>query len=164
MAEYKQWYVHTYGQWSYVKDWSAFNIPSEILRPFVNGDFAPLDDETEGRLLNPAISALHGTTSGYIIGTVNRTCADFKHELSHAFYRLDSAYKQRIDTVLSLHQVAVSKIKQTLKKMGYCNEVLDDEAHAYLLDNDNRKIIPTSYLDIAKKIQAVFNEKHGGIK
>ena len=51
LGQIRSWYSNTYGADTYQNDWSGFNFPSIILKPFREGLFDPLTDE-EKALLN----------------------------------------------------------------------------------------------------------------
>lgn len=44
-AEFEEYYTQEHGSFSYLEDWAGFNLPSDVLHPFLNGDFDPLSDE-----------------------------------------------------------------------------------------------------------------------
>src|SRR6478736_5772065 len=84
VGEFKDWYRTEYGSFSYVADWSGFNIPSYILNPFQAGLFHPLT-RAEKALLRLIDKIAHPF---YIIGTSKESPTDVHHELAHALYHL----------------------------------------------------------------------------
>ncbi|MEB3209634.1 MAG: hypothetical protein VKK63_12075, partial [Synechococcus sp.] len=42
VGQVRSWYSSTYGANTYEKDWSGYNFPSTVLKPFRDGLFDPL--------------------------------------------------------------------------------------------------------------------------
>lgn len=99
-----------------------------MLQPFYEGKFDPLSDKEKGFL------ELFRERDGlfYIIGTHDDAEPEtLKHEIAHGLYYTAPEYRQEADAVLA--KVDLSKIREDLLETGYSEEVLQDEAHAYLL-------------------------------
>lgn len=121
--------VATYeGGKHYEADWSGYNFPSHILDPFVRGLFDPLTSY-EQDIVN-ALKCKEGKF--YIIGTFGEDdpSETLTHEICHALYYINPQYKKEVDVVLK--QYNLSNFKKAMREWGYCEEVLDDECHAYM--------------------------------
>lgn len=128
--EFSAWYVSQYGAFTYHKDWAGFNISSRTLEPFKNGEFDPLT-EKEKAILN-----FFKNVSGdfYIIGATSQDeeCADtIKHEFAHGAFFTNTSYRR--DVVSCLNAYKFNGIKLAIQKMGYGENVVEDETNAYLL-------------------------------
>ena len=136
LNEFKNWYKTTqeHGKFSYYTDWSGFNIPSYILKPFYDGDFNPLSWR-EKRLLKKIKPIYDSGKKFYLIGVYGKDSDErrstIEHEIRHGLYYTDEKYKKKVDKILG--EVNLKKIFDYLKKLGYASHVFNDEAHAYLL-------------------------------
>jgi len=81
-----------------------------------------------------AVKWYKGNIPYYVIGThYQDDIAIIEHELSHAFWHLDELYRRKaIELVTDLPANFFIKMTNTLKEMGYCDEVMKDEITAYL--------------------------------
>jgi hypothetical protein len=133
--QFKSWYSWDKGEFSYYEDWGGFNMPGKTFEPFLSGDFNPL---TWGeRDVLAEIKRLAPTEPFYLIATPkeDEDASCLRHELGHAFYSVDPEYKAAVDVVLaSLPADINEKFKRGIKLMGYHDDVLHDELHAYLID------------------------------
>lgn len=130
IEDFENWYSKENGRFSYAQDWSGFNIPCTILEPFRKGDFDPLTDR-EKTLLN-SLNRANGEF--YIIGATPKDewFADtVRHEFVHGAYFSNKKYRKEVNVLIKEKRLLA--VKKELTKMGYCKEVLNDEANAYLL-------------------------------
>ena len=128
--EYKKWYAsYTKRPFSYYNDWSGFNIPSYVLLPFYSGAFKCLTT-TEKNLLDLFRKC---TGQFYILGVRKGDKRSLKHELMHSLYYTNSDYRRNVDAILKLGPTAIKDVERYIKGLGYHDEVLMDEAHAYLV-------------------------------
>jgi len=128
LEEFIDWYTAEKGTFTYYDDWDGCNIPSHVLQPFYEGKFDPLLDKEKEFL------ELFREREGifYIIGTHGDANAGaLKHEIAHGLYYTFPEYRQKVDAVLA--KVDLREIKKDLLEIGYCEQVLQDEAHACLL-------------------------------
>jgi hypothetical protein len=131
IGQIRAWYSKTYGADTYQKDWTGFNFPSNILKPFREGLFDPLTNEEKSLL--DLLKYRHD--SFYIIGAQDE--ATLRHELSHAMYSYSIKYKISIDQLCKKYQKELkSSIKYILDK-GYDKSVINDELQAYITDNED---------------------------
>jgi len=121
-----------YEEFTYYDDWGGFNIPGDVADKFMKV-FTP-DFMEEG--LMEAIkqhAPLHDKPF-YVIGTFESGGESIiDHELSHAFWHLDSEYRERMRGLVErLPRGFRTRLRRELESMGYCEDVLDDETAAYL--------------------------------
>jgi len=130
LEEFKIWYASTTdnNKFTYYSDWSGFNFPSYILKPFYDGSFDPLTAD-EKSILDILRSE---TGEFYVIGTFKNE--DIKHEMAHAKFYVDPNYRKQVKKVIS--KIDTKTMFKALKEMGYDKSVLIDEVHAYLLESE----------------------------
>lgn len=129
-GQFKQWYSQTYGADTYRLDWSGFNFPSSVLRPFKDGLFDPLTDGEK-----TIISLLkYRTDDFYVIGS--NTDDVLSHELCHALYHSNADYRESVNQIIDKNKKALTKAFNYLLSLGYHQKVLYDEVQAYVLDGD----------------------------
>jgi hypothetical protein len=156
LEQYMDWYAARFGAFTYYQDWAGFNVPSTALLPFYEGKFDPLL-EKEKRLLR-LFKNLHGRF--YVIGLYNS--GDLTHELAHALYFTDAAYRRAVRTAMRGYDT--SALKRQLAKAGYAKHVIPDEVHAYLvapagkLGGRSRSLEP-----LRKKLRALFKRHSAGL-
>lgn len=127
VGQYLDWYSQENGGNTYTKDWGGFNIPSYVLLPFIRGSFDPLTD-AEQEIVD---LFRFRTDKFYIIGTSSDGDGDaLDHELCHGLYYTCEEYRQSVDNCLN--DFDLEDIFSFLLEKGYCGEVLQDEAHAYI--------------------------------
>lgn len=154
LGEYRKWYSDRYGSWSYYKDWSGFNIPSDAFKPFFEGMFDPLDvSESE-------IVDLFKYKEGHfcVIGTFEGGDSDvFEHEICHAMYATNESYKAEVDSLLEKYDLSTLK-KHLMAELGYNESVVMDECHAYICESnkwlDEKKIeYPRDLVNLLKNVK-----------
>jgi hypothetical protein len=127
LEQFMDWYAARFGRFTYYEDWSGFNVPSTALQPFYEGKFDPLL-EKEKRLLR---LFRRERASFYVIGVAKKSKQEFLHELAHALFFTDAAYRQAVRAAIRGYDT--SALKRQLSRLGYARHVLVDEVHAYLL-------------------------------
>lgn len=126
--------IYTYeGGITFDADWSGYNFPSHILDPFIKGLFDPLTD-FEQDVVN-MLKCKQGKF--YVIGTYGTEEDDdpsgsLDHEICHALYYIDDAYRHEVDASLKKYTNNLKPLKKMLIDWGYDHSVLDDECHAYI--------------------------------
>lgn len=156
LDQFKSWYAEEYGSFSYAEDWSGFNVPSSVLKPFVDGSFGELSD------LEKKLLAELGSANGdfYVIGSNEINDSTFLHEMRHAYFYTNKQYAEEVKVLLLSELDSLSGILIKLVEMGYHQDVLLDEAHAYLSANpdwlDSEKIqydlkLQQNLVDIRKR-------------
>ena len=160
--EYKGWYTgyDKKKKFTYYTDWTGFNIPSYVLKPFLKGSFDPLSDN-EKLLLN-LFKNKNVDDEFYIIAVSKESEFLVDHEIAHALYYTNKNYKKDVDKILSNYDV--EKIKDELRGTGgYCEEVLHDEVHAWSLDKNIELKTPVSknmIIELRKVFEKYKNKKN----
>jgi len=132
LDEFKAWYAAENGSFSYVNDWSGFNIPSSVFDSFKRGDFDPLS-ERERALM----SAFDGDSQPfYVIGT-NEGSDALEHEICHALFYVDPAYRAATEKIVSDNLDHLARVFLKVADTGYHESVHVDEVHAYVSANSD---------------------------
>ena len=152
IGQLKSWYSMTYGADTYDIDWSGFNIPSSILKPFKEGLFDPLITEEQNLL--DLFKYRHDHF--YIIGAQNNSV--LRHELAHALYSHNTKYKDKVNLLCSKFKKELSKTRKYILEKGYHHEVINDELQAYITDNDDEFIIKNTPSNLIDKFNKLYEE------
>lgn len=147
------------GSFSYMQDWNGFNFPGWVLESFREGLFGHLSPAEEAFLEVTA----RMPEECYIIGThgegrENLGCLE--HEIAHGLYHLNEKYRARVDEVLA--STDTRELEAHLLEIGYCQQVIPDENHAYTLCEFD--YLTEHEVDIAPlteahdKLQQIFKE------
>jgi hypothetical protein len=144
LEEYIPWYIANSkkgkesGKFTYYFDWTGFNIPSEILEPFYEGKFDPLNSK-EIVLLNALEKRREDLF--YLIGVFGEGKSE-KHEIAHGLYYTSSGYKSdALNIINNMPQDERQKIVGHLAaSAGYHPSVFDDETQAYLVSGIEKMI------------------------
>lgn len=155
IEEFTQWYEKEYES-SYHIDWSGFNLPDHVFKPFMDGKFEL--SELEKPLIESA-RKIEGPF--YIVGAMTNDRPTVLHEVSHGLFYLNPVYKQNVLRILMTADL--DPIKNFLIEIGYDESVLLDECHAYLLfDQDilhgEQGIDLTLFQGVAKRLMENFNK------
>lgn len=158
LEQYMDWYARRFGAFTYLEDWSGFNVPSKALEPFYAGEFDPLL-EKERQLLRLFENE---PRPFYVIGLSDDD--DLEHELVHALFFTRPDYRKAVRA--AMREYDTSALEKRLAGMGYHRSVLADEVNAYLVappDGEGwsapalaglRKELRALYRDHAKEIGA----------
>ena len=130
-AQYVAWYKRVRGAFSYPDDWGGFNIPGKILTPFRGGAFDPLTKRE--RALLEALKDVQ--PQDYVIGTLDEDPEALAHELAHAFWHLDGAYRAQALAILAGGDYRRQHARLASGE-GYDPMVYDDEIQACAIDGD----------------------------
>jgi hypothetical protein len=161
-TEFKRWYSKRMGSFTYAEDWDGFNIPGWIIKMLRHGTMNPLTAR-EQRLLSVIPN---GGEEFYIIAANTNDNDTLMHEVSHAMFYLNKTYKSRVLTELRRHNT--TEIATMLRKLSYCDEVIEDETVAYLLFT--RDYMIDKGLNIKKhrllviKLTTIFNDEYAKSK
>lgn len=139
LAEYMSWYVKDQnkdGVFSYPQDWGGFNLPVDIIgRVHAMG----IDDPNH---YDHLMFALYRTISSqcdgaYLIGVGRDTVLD-AHEVTHAMFHIDDAYRTKVLAALEgQHRDLVAELKGRLLARGYAEVTALDEVNAYVTTGDH---------------------------
>jgi len=158
LGEYRVWYTQEMGAWTYYTDWNGFNMPSDALKPFIEGLFDPLT--VEEKELVDALRYREGFY--YVIGTHDDDDA-LPHELCHALYTTNEQYQEDMtEAVENLENT--ENIEERLLEMGYSEDSLTDEMQAYLAcDSKHIKdkfnvVLPDGYEKLIEIRRKYFRE------
>lgn len=169
LEDYMDRYAEYYGNFTYNIDWNGFNVPGNIVKRFFSDEFFM------GRLLNKEFKMLEAIAPYmkdehfYLIGTHGSDAGYMAHEQAHAFYYLNPEYKAEMDALTeTLDEEVRGSIHDVLIKMGYCDEVLDDELQAYLsTDEDGDSSLEDAKLpskDILTQYRNIYTKYEGLMK
>lgn len=128
LEDYMDWYAARFGAFTYLQDWSGFNVPSTAFDAFYDGRFNPLLRKEE-RLLR---LFAHVERPFYVIGIYRDD--DLRHELAHAMFFMRPAYRREIRA--AMRQYNTTALKRHLASLSYHAHVLEDEVHAYLISGE----------------------------
>ncbi len=156
LEEYRAWYEREFGAWTYYKDWSGFNVPGHIFDSFKHGLFDPLSP-TERELLGMVAKE---EQPYYVIGVYENTglehLEELSHELAHALFYTDHAYRFSVVGLLQKHDVT-ALLQEVREKGDYARAVLWDELQAYLIANpeDIKAPVPAG---LRERLVALFEQ------
>ncbi|MCK5617418.1 hypothetical protein KAR91_86950 [Candidatus Pacearchaeota archaeon] len=118
------------GEFTYLEDWGGFNIPGHIWDHFMQkhkGELRGIEEDMAW-----ALDAEEIERPFYIIGSsVDEPDSTYQHEARHGLWYLYDDYRRAMLAIIKEHPTKA--LRKTLLKMGYCEEVLDDEVQAYVL-------------------------------
>jgi len=129
------------GEVDYFKFWDGFNITDQAFRSWLKSA-KPLS-KAEQVMVDAVHTATKGLKKFCVIGVGGHDSATLRHEMFHARYYLDSAFKSQADALIQAHKndPAFKAITQTLvKKLDYVDHV-DEEAAAYLYTGSQMKLV-----------------------
>lgn len=128
-GEFRKWYTKKRGKFTYYDDFTAFNLPSSVLKPFIDGKFNPLSEPEQ-----QIIDMFKGEKwKFYIIAVYNGIDkGTLKHELAHALFYVDLTYKKQVLSLLKKFNIQELK-DEIYSANAYRKELLDDEAHACIV-------------------------------
>jgi len=133
LAEFETWYIQQKGKFSYYEDWDGFNFPISNLEEFYNGKFDDLS-ASEQEFLD-FLKPLRGNQV-YIIAVAKNSVATTKtHELAHALYQVNPQYRAKARALVMAADTTKIREYLLLDAGNYHPDVLDDEVHAWLMNN-----------------------------
>jgi len=135
------------GDISYWRYWNGYNIPGSVYMEWhkstINPDGISYLSEYESLLFDEI--SKYGHDDCYIIGCLEGDSETIDHELSHAMFYLNPLYRKRMEkllytNLLELNNNQYYKIRDTLRLMGYSDEVIPDEIIAYLSTSKKKEL------------------------
>lgn len=126
-------YAADHGEFSYLTDWTGFNVPSRAFRAFRDGGFDPLTRK-ECALLELLRDV---PEPYYVIATSKGNLQMLAHETVHGLFDDNEAYRSEVEALLAGASVsneeamARTNFDLLLRGADYCEEVLVDECNAY---------------------------------
>lgn len=126
--EHADWYrrSRTHGGYSYYSDWDGFHIPSRAFIPFCAGKFDPLTSAE--RVIVRLIERFTGDFC--LIAAASNEIGTIRHEIAHALYSLNSAYRAEVQDVLKHYDL--QPVEKYLAEHVYHPSTWLDECHAYI--------------------------------
>jgi hypothetical protein len=156
------------GNINYFNFWSGFNIPGEIFQNWKNliGD-EPLTNQEIDLLTEIQFSKINKDRF-YIIGALKKDKNVINHEIAHALYYLNQDYKNEmvlLNTEFNQnYKKHYNSLLKELKKLQYCDEVLQDEVQAYMSSSIKNELVNDFRMDyetllpIIKKYRKVLRK------
>lgn len=152
LAQFMAWYSKNHSTsvypdegavrlFTYPTDWSGYNIKSEYLDKLYPDDrsASPIKDWNEHDDLIDGIARtirfLEMGDDFYLLGCQTGEDGNYvlQHEMAHGFFYLDEGYAEaQTDVIRSLDPEFRDDLFNILRDMTYSEDVLVDEAHAYL--------------------------------
>jgi len=137
LEDYMDWYAEKYGNFTYYSDWNGFNVPGDVVCSFFNEfeKFSNRLSKKEQDLYNILEEYIVSDQKFYVIG-LWKTDNTVEHELCHAFYYIDPAYKKEMHSLLkNVPEEFKHRCRKVLQSDGYHKSVFVDETVAYLATN-----------------------------
>lgn len=149
--EFMDWYAAKHGEFSYLADWSGFNIPHWVLEPFARGDFDPLTRKEIALLA--AFERI--PPPFYVIGTHGGKRSDaLLHECVHGLFTVFPEYASAVRA--GLRRLPVARLRRRIRAMGYAAHVVEDEINAYVLTGLDRGMYGPEVPRVRKALDAVY--------
>jgi hypothetical protein len=136
LDSFKLWYSQTYnegGKFNYPNDWAGYNVSGKALRA-VFIDKRPEDFNAWDSFMVKVASLVRQHVNHddyYLIGAADESAKN--HELAHALWNTNKTYRDaQKEALASIPGEARAMFHMNISKMGYSDEVIEDELHAYL--------------------------------
>jgi len=165
IEDFLHFYMNDKGEIDYFSFWDAYNIPGESITSFViNFEFQMTKSEV--KLLTEVLSHINDDQPYYLISALKNKVEDFEHELSHAKYKLDTTYKEKVDSIIEkIPKKLYNEFKSNLIKIGYADDdvIIVDEINAYL-STSPKKYIKCNFVSddgifkYRKKLKKLFKD------
>ncbi len=131
------------GRFDYYTRARGFNFPISNLEAFYDGSFKYITQREKSVL---SLYQDLRKSGQYVIATFNEgpdeaitdgELNSLRHEIAHAFYHLDPQYRAQVEAILGdANPDLMDRIATYLhKEAGYHPSVMEDELHAYLLND-----------------------------
>jgi len=135
--DYISWYVQYTGNnmFTYPKDFIGYNLPSNSILDCYNK--IPKGDKNKyDNMMNKLYLKLNKDSNGkfYLIGTIRKD-STFHHEIAHALYYLEPAYKKAMDSLTASLSNKLKRDIFNLLATIYPEKVFNDELQAYMATN-----------------------------
>jgi len=163
LAEYKAWErkrdpVHGF---RYYAHWPGFNVPGSVVKAALQeAELMPRE-----QALKQALGDVLSLPNFYVIGTTSDDASSsLYHEVCHAMYELNAAYRADVDAELAnIAEGPMCRMKAFLRCEQYADveRILQDEVHAYLSEGDTLGCKSSEVSLHTKTLQAIFL-KHAG--
>ena len=143
------------GTLNYFSYWSGFNVPGKIVNEWHNKQDIEHQTPYETKMFNQLDEAgIDYSEPYYIIGALTGDTDVIKHEIAHALYETNTEYREKMLSItqelFNSHNDQYILIKTRLLDMGYNEEVVEDEIHAYLSSEKKRYLVKEFGVDYTK--------------
>lgn len=164
MEEYMDWYVRVYskskkpyGAFTYVSDWSAFNVPARAVRA-VYEKFTQHSSKETWLFTELEKGGAFTEEDFYLIGNRRGSPkAYFDHEFRHALFAVNLEYREEVSLVVSRYPLV--ELSQWILK-HYAPSVLVDEIQAYALTGWPSKVKATDEMRALKRELKIIERKY----
>jgi hypothetical protein len=136
LIDFMEWYSKKFGDgaFTYSVDWGGFNHPGDTIEKV---HALGIDDlnKYDVEMLKISNQIRKKTKEKfYIIGSLGKgKNSALNHEISHALYYLDGAYKEEMDALTAkMSKKSREMLFKYLERIGYTKEVFWDENQAYM--------------------------------
>jgi len=160
------------GSFDYPRRWNGFNLPSNVIKKWYSFYDVWGDIRDREREILEAIDELgmqeavdeEPPDKYYVIGVHSESSGDtmkevIEHELAHAMYYLNPAYKRAANKLLkNMDKKVYDKAEKMLLKMGYGKNVIKDEMQAYFSTNEIEENSKMDDLEESADFIRNFNE------
>jgi hypothetical protein len=131
LGQYRKWYAEKNGGFTYLTDWSGFNLPSKAFEPFIQGLFDPLLPGEQ-----QLVDWLKDRKDKYAIIAAQPDGDALEHELCHALWATNDEYQKRCSDIIDDWRATspneYAALKTWILECGYNESVIQDECHAYI--------------------------------
>jgi len=150
------------GNINYFSFWDGFNVPMKQIHDFLL-KFPKSELTRREKKVLKAVRTL--PLNGTLITCEKGDESTLKHELSHCKFADNTAYRNEVlDVVHNIDFHLKKKFEGYLKELGYSNDVIPDEIHAYILVYDKEEydecFPKIDFEDIEKyhnKLSSIYN-------
>lgn len=138
LEDYKKWYCSqsATGEFSYGEDWRGFNIPSQVIdRCYEMNSERTKEDLFFLSICEKAkkIALESHYDNYYILGVRKGDIKTLNHEIAHGLFSTNIEYKEMMTEAVKRVEIkTIQPLFDSLKEMGYGENVFIDEAQAYL--------------------------------
>jgi len=138
-------------------------VPGRIVKSALHEDVLLPREQALKEVLGDVL----GLPNFYVICTkAGDDSATLYHEVCHALYELNAAYRADFDVELAkIPEGPMRRMKAYLLAEQYANveRILQDEVHAYLSEGDDLGCDPSQVIQYTERLQAVFSKHAGGL-
>jgi hypothetical protein len=137
LEDFMDWYAQTYGNFTYYRDWSGFNLPISYIKKL-----SKFKNKTKKE--KALLESVKDIRKGYLIAIYKQDpekLETFYHEFSHNLFNLNKEYTflSTVHVYNHLTKKILERVYKSLKNNGYCDKVLMDEIVAFSINQVGMK-------------------------
>ncbi len=140
LMDYIKWYIREGSEhktnkyaFTYFDDFVGFNVPVDVVLECHAGITDMNDHDRFIHEIALKASKMSKTKKAYLIGTFSDSPGTLEHELAHGLYYLNQDYKNRaLKCIVETNYELWFVLRDSLKRIGYCDDVIDDEFQAFM--------------------------------